>query len=156
MLLIDGYNVLFARGVMKDVARAREGLVARIDAWCGRSGRKARIFFDSREGPLRGRRNLVEILYVAAGDTADAAIGRLVAGTADRTAYRVVTSDREIADAARKRNVDVLSSEEFLRELEGPTRPEEEPRAKRDGISDGEARYWMNEFGLPGNDHEAQ
>ncbi len=152
MLLIDGYNVLFARGgVGDDVRGAREALVGRIDAYCARTGQRARIYFDSRHGPMRGRLGSVEVYHVDASETADDAIVRAVDGTDDRTAYRVVSSDHAVADAARKRQMAVTSSEDFLREMEPPS-GEALPEAKREGISEGEAKVWLRRFGMGGVD----
>lgn len=156
MLLIDGYNVLFARGVMKDVREAREKFIARIESYCARTGQRARIYFDSREGPLRGRKAHVEIQYVASGETADDAILRAVRGTEDRTEFRVVSSDRAVADGARKRKAEVTAALDFLNDIEAPAPPAAEPKAKREGISQAEAEYWLKEFGMQGGGDEAR
>ena len=148
MILIDGYTLLFARGVMRNVDAARERLIDAVEAYCVRTGQRARIYFDSRIGPVRGRRANVEILFVAAGETADAAITSALAATDDRTAFHVISSDREIAEAARKRHAAVTASTDFLRELAKPAGAGGEPRAKTEGISDGEAEYWLREFGI--------
>lgn len=156
MLLIDGYNVLFARGIVRDVPKARKRLLRQIESYCARTGQRARVYFDCREGPLRGRLPHVEIYYVAAGETADHAIGRAVSQTADRTAYHVVSSDREVADMAKKRHMAVTPSEDFLKMLGPQAEGAAEPPAKREGVSDAEAKYWMREFGLEGNSDEAR
>jgi hypothetical protein len=97
----------------------------------------------------------VEVRYVAAGVTADDAIAEAVAKTEDRTAYRVVSSDRAVADAARRRKMDVVSSADFLREMTPPVR-EADPPEKSAGISDAEAKAWMRRFGFGEEPHETR
>lgn len=147
MLLIDGYNVLFAAGPFDDMRAAREELVRQIDGWCGRNRQKARIYFDSSAGPLRGRLARVEVFYVAAGTTADDAIAHAIEGCGDRTRFTVVSSDRAVAGAAEKRRMRVIESKAFLETLR-PTSIEGDPREKTDGISEGEAKAWLKRFGM--------
>lgn len=148
MLLVDGYNVLLTGGAVTNLREARETLVREIEAYCARTGRRARLYFDSREGPLRGQTTHVEVIYVPAGTTADAAIIETVTATQDRTAYCVVTSDREIADAARRHKMAVIPSDRFRRALLETPPGLDLSTQKRDGISEGEAKAWLREFGM--------
>src|SRR5687768_11964929 len=123
MLLIDGYNVLFkTRGFdPRRLDEARVRLIARIAAHCAATGRRARVFFDPARGGW-GSRTLkrgpgIEVIQLSEM-TADHAIRGLVAESKDRTEYRVVSSDREVAGAARKRNFETVTAEEFLAEVE--------------------------------------
>jgi predicted RNA-binding protein with PIN domain len=153
VLLIDGYNVLFSGGVPRDIHSAREGLVRRIESWCARTGHRARVFFDCRYGPFGAKLAHVEVRFV---QVADDAIAEAVAATADRTAYRVVTSDRAVADAARRQRMEVVPSEEFVGQLAPAAAGEPDPAEKRDGISAAEAKAWMRTFGLGGESDEAR
>ena len=157
MLLIDGYNVLFKalRGAAsgRKLAEQRDLLVARIGRHCAATNQRARIYFDpKRGGGLPGfdrvrRRPPVEVIELAEL-SADDAIRSMVEGGKDRTAYRVVTSDREVADAARRRNFETVASEDFLGEMD--RREAGVPDDKPDGESPGSVDYWMKQFGLGG------
>ncbi|MBI2931762.1 MAG: NYN domain-containing protein [Planctomycetes bacterium] len=147
MFLIDGYNVLFATGAVRDIPAARSDLLARIETYCAATGQRARVYFDGRDGPFRGRSEHVDVVFLSADTTADEAIEQLVAGTSDRTAFHVVSSDRAVVEAARQHKMAATSSEEFLRALT-PSPSDSEPAAKREGISDAEAKVWLRRFGL--------
>lgn len=153
MLLIDGYNVLFkTRGFdPRSLDEARVRLVGRIAAHCAATGRRARVFFDPARGGS-GRRfvkRAAGVEEVQLTDmSADEAIRGLVAESTDRTEYCVVSSDREVAGAALKRNFKTMAAEEFLAEVEQGESgtPSEKPgELGPDGL-----KYWMDQFGLGG------
>ena len=151
MLLIDGYNLLFAlkppssRTLEKD----RAELIDSLSRFAEATHQSLRIVFD-KGGPRRDRRTRVEIIYVADGSTADDVIIAALEDTADRTAYRVVSSDRAIRTAAEKRRFVVIESRAFWTEVQAWLAPPKtgEPRGKQQGISSSEADAWMKEFGL--------
>lgn len=146
MFLIDGYNLLHVLVSGRPSDRERERMVGLVEAWCLRGGYRARIVFDPTAGlRARERRGAVEVRGVAEGRTADEEILRTLASTRDRTAYTVVSDDRAIVEAARRRRCRVVSCREFLRRLEalGPQEPPEPG-----GAPPGEVDYWMREFGL--------
>ena len=161
MLVIDGYNVLFARLQGRiETARLvedRDALVAEIGDYCRRRRLKARIYFDPSRGLSPSgtvRRPPVEVVYLPAGISADQAIQDLVKGKDDRTAYRVVSSDREVAGAAAKRKFETVSAEDFLKDLDRGVGAGEKPSKKTVGISAAEADVWLKEFGLEGGGEE--
>jgi predicted RNA-binding protein with PIN domain len=160
VLLIDGYNLLFkVRGFDPQRLNAeRDRLVVRITRYCAATGIRTRIFFDPRRDGAAPfdrvrRKESVEIVELAE-ITADEAILALVVEGKDRTAYRVISSDREVAGTADKRGFDAVASEDFLAELEDSERGV--AREKPDGISAAEAERWMREFGLGGKSDEAR
>ena len=157
MLLIDGYNVLFkaVRGVKdgRRLAEARDLLVSRIGRHCEATRQKARVFFDpKRTGGTPAfdrilKRPPVEVVQLAELSADDAIKAAVAAGT-DRTAYRVVSSDREVADAAKRRNFETMAAEEFLEEID--RREAGAPPEKPDGVGPEGLKYWMDQFGLGG------
>jgi predicted RNA-binding protein with PIN domain len=157
VLLIDGYNVLFkaARGIQdgRRLAEERDLLVARISRHCAETRQRARVYFDPKRGgvtPSFDRiRKIppVEVVQLAEG-SADDAIRAIVETGLDRTAYRVVSSDREVAGAARKRNFETMPAEEFLAELERAEAGA--PAEKPEGCGPDGVKYWMDQFGLGG------
>lgn len=139
MLLIDGYNLLHAAKLEGDIESKRRQLIEAV----GRRAQRARIVFDPTKGPhVKG--GPVEIVYVPEGTTADDAIIEMLRATKDRTAYTVVTSDRAIADEARRLRFQVIGSREFWEELHRPPAPPGKPS----NLSDSEVTGWMREFGL--------
>jgi hypothetical protein len=61
-----------------------------------------------------------------------------------------------VADAARRRKVDVVDSADFLRQISARPAASGEAAGKSDGISDAEARAWMRTFGFGEDPHETR
>jgi predicted RNA-binding protein with PIN domain len=161
VLLIDGYNLLFAVPGFdpRELAEGRDRFVDRLERFCRRTDQRARVYFDPKRvapGPeptRRRKRGAVEVVHLG-GRSADRAILDDVAETVDRTAYRVVTSDRAVADGAAARGFVTERAEAFLAELESSERsPGVE---KPDGCPPDQAEYWMRRFGLGGNPDEVR
>ncbi len=162
MLLIDGYNLLFAshkgRIQSNEMEASREKLIDRVARYCERRGTRARIVFDHTKGPPvwgipgRTKSGPVEVLYTPQGVIADDEILGMVEKTGDRTSFTLVTNDRGIADVVRKRRFRVLGSEAFLsemeKEIESAEGKSDDPREKTEGLPPGEVDYWMKEFGI--------
>jgi predicted RNA-binding protein with PIN domain len=145
VFLIDGYNLLHALSPGRATPAAREGLVGRLEAFCRRGGYRARVVFDPTGGMRRREtRGELEVWSVAPGRTADEELVLLLGSTPDRTAFTLVSNDRAIAEAARKRGAQVLSCQEFGRLLTEPPAEAE----KSDGAPPHEVDHWMREFGL--------
>jgi len=163
MLLIDGYNALhqYFRGRtvdQKTMPACREEFVEALEIYSVRKRKNLVVYFDSGKGdpPFPMRRQIVRgrlaVVTTPRGVTADEALIERIDDTRDRRSIKVVTSDRVIVNAAERRRIDTQSSEDFVRELE---RFLESSRSvydeeKVEGISDGEADYWLREFGLHG------
>lgn len=162
MLLIDGYNLLFAsarrRLAREELPKAREDLIVRIARYCEIGGLRARIVFDFTQGPpvyghaSRRKLGAVELWFTPRGITADQEILGTVGATQDRTAYTVITSDRAIAEAVAKKQVTVQDSSTFSSEVERVLRNAEgktdEAPQKDQGLGPGEVDYWLREFGF--------
>ena len=145
MFLIDGYNLLHVTGGDRDT------LIGKIRTFCSHGRYRACVVFDPTAGlPRKQQHGEVEVRGVSVGRTADDEILALLEKTGDRTAYALVSDDRELRDAAVKGGFRVVSSREFESLLEGPSPAEDpgkpEPRP-------GEADYWMDYFGLTDNDN---
>jgi len=180
LYLIDGYNLLFSgagrvpRGP-EDLETAREELARLLARFHAAHRGRSIVVFDCRKPfflfglPRRQRRGDVELRFAGEDATADDVLRDLVREARDPQGTTLVTSDREILDAARERGVRTVASRAFWAELteeargtEGagghragtkgrapapPADPAEHP-GKRSGISDGEVDYWMREFGI--------
>ena len=157
MLLIDGYNLLFAghprRIEIHDMEKERERFLHLLLRYCEVSGRRAIVVFDHTRGapiygaPLRRAMGALEYRFTTDDVTADEEIIAMAENTDDVTAYTVVTSDREILDAVEKRRMKFILSKDFVDELVRVLRGDEDRRPERN-LSTEEVDYWLREFGV--------
>ncbi len=190
LYLIDGYNLLFSGANRRPrdpqaLEVDREELVRLLNRLhAARRGRSIVVFDCKRPFflfglPRRRRVGDVEIRFAPDDAIADDVLKDLIRETRDAQGTTVVTSDREILDAARARGMRMAKAREFWTMLvegrfreEGrqgggaaktrrggpekrkqpePPAPPEHP-GKQSGISDGEVDYWMREFGIGRDD----
>jgi predicted RNA-binding protein with PIN domain len=125
-VVIDGYNLLYARGEAPS-ADSRERLVRDLVRWAGRRGRRAVLVFDAwaQGGRVEHEeaRGPVTVCFTRYGERADAWIVRRVAARPEAV---VVTSDRAVGQAARRRGAAVIGAEAFLVRLEAALSPDAE------------------------------
>lgn len=123
-LLIDGHNLI---GRLPDVSledpddEAR--LVARIQAYAGRTGKRVTVVFDRGMpgGPSRNlSRGRVEVVFAPTGRSADRVLRERIKNSRDPRGLTVVSSDREVMAAAERRGARVIEAGAFAGELEGP------------------------------------
>ena len=127
-VVIDGYNLLYARGEAPSAA-SRERLVRDLVRWADRRGRRAILVFDAWAQGGRAEheaaRGPVTVCFTRHGERADEWIVRRVAARPETV---VVTSDRAVGQAARRRGAAVLDSGAFLERLEAALGPEANER----------------------------
>lgn len=156
-LLIDGNNLLYALAeVGPQVERA--GLVELL-AELSAAGEQIAVVFDGPPPPVQQARQIdlhpVEVLFSGHAAADKRIMERIAANTAPRR-LTVVSSDREIRAAARRRRCTIARSEDFarqlmqrLRELRTPPAEPPEPAEKRRGLEDAEQRrHWLRAFDL--------
>lgn len=156
--LIDGNNLLFAAREAEGPDRppGRSLLCARLGDWARRTGAQVHVVFDGPAPDAPFAKQIgdpdIQVSFSGRGVTADAA---LIAALASDSAARrlvVVSTDREIRAAARRRRARVLRSDEFWarlqRDLARPETPPREPPEKRHGLTPGEGAAWLRELGL--------
>lgn len=160
-LIVDGYNVLFAiadyggQSVSDAIAEARGRLLDRLAQYRRRTGEAVTVIFDSRKSQGGARQQDtaggVQVLYSHPPRIADDDIKRLVESTASDRQVRVVTSDRELADACRQRGAKVVGAMTFWRELSRSNKAERgdqnETMQKHQSPSDDEMRELLDAFG---------
>lgn len=165
-LLIDCYNVLHAtmpavlagldeRGLCEAVARRYPN-------------QRAVIVADGQPKPLQPSSSPVEgveLRYAGRGGSADAVLLALIDADSAPRRLLVVSSDREIQKAARRRGAKVIESGQFVHDLASPPPPGSGPRGGGRGGKGGrpggtdrpavperltpeEVRRWMARFGL--------
>ena len=121
-VLIDGHNLI---GRLPDISLADRDdeaqLVSRLQAYAGRTGKRLTVVFDrglpgGQSRALSGGR--VEVVFAPTGRNADRVLIERVRRSRNPRGLTVVTSDREVIEAARQRGARVTHSEAFVGELE--------------------------------------
>ena len=126
VLIVDGYNVIFAWEGLKalaavDLEGARIQLMDLLSNYAGYTGCELILVFDAyrvRDG--RGERSdyhNVHVVYTKEGETGDQYIERLTHEIGKNDAVRVVTSDALIQLSALRAGVLRISAREFHEEL---------------------------------------
>ncbi|MBN1787889.1 MAG: NYN domain-containing protein [Sedimentisphaerales bacterium] len=155
-MLIDGYNLLRA---IENFSEHPEPitdvqLCMVLSRYLLRVKKKGTIVFDGT-GPrdkviFRNIRNL-EVIFSGTSHEADDIIEKLILENTAPKRLVVVSSDRRVKAAAKKRRATSISSldfwEEVIKQLEKKRR-KPEPRQKFSGISEFETDLWLKEFGL--------
>ena len=133
MILIDGYNLIFADEYLKELAArdggsARDQLLDRLCNYAGYTGFEVTVVFDAYKVPLgevrEEDRNGVKTVFTAEDEPADIRMGKMTDSIKDRQIY-VVSSDSLVQQDAWIHGAMRISSREFLSEL---SRVEEEIR----------------------------
>jgi predicted RNA-binding protein with PIN domain len=158
-VLIDGNNLLHA---VQDVDPS-ELLIGRsmlcdvVGDWGERCSRRVCVVFDGPT-PSAPRAEQIghvalEVVFSGAGVSADAVLkSRILAQTAPRRLL-VVSTDREVAQAGRRRGARVMRAEDFWRQvrrdLARPSPPPPpEPPEKEAGLDPRTTQEWLREFGV--------
>ena len=123
-LVIDGYNLIGAYGLMRnrDLQNERDTLIKKLSDYKKIKKFDITIVFDGwRSNNLfegYDRTGGVSIIYSRTGESADEVIKKIVKGGQGRENFIVVTSDREVADFCNRYNATVVSSGEFKDKME--------------------------------------
>ncbi len=154
-LLIDAYNVLHVVGVLPpELAGIDLEELAALIAGSRFRTESTILVCDGVPKSHRVASPRVEVLFAGPGVKADDLIIRLVQRSSAPKRLTVVTSDHEIARAARRRRAVVLSSEAFLERLaedqrgrpgRGPSRyrrSSDHPADRR------QVEHWLRVFGI--------
>lgn len=157
-VLIDGYNLYhYVRGLYREeeIDLAIPAFCRVLDEWTRRARQKVTVVFDGAAPPPmrqnQTRFGALGVRFAGPGAEADAIIENLIADNTAPRLLTVVSSDRRIRRAAKRRGCKIQTSDEFWLTLAHrlaarKTRPE--PREKTSGILDYEREYWLKIFGL--------
>lgn len=168
--IIDGYNLMHSVGYARErygqggLERSRNRLlrflINRLDL---EERRRTTIVFDARTIPFEGVRQQkleeMTILFNEAGGDADTLIEELILEHSAPKQLEVISGDRRLQRAIKRRKGIAVESEDFARMLRGresvmpgssqdvdlPTESDEKPRSAEPSQSDTE--YWMDVFG---------
>ena len=156
MFIIDGHNLLHSihkedphSGPIRDVQ-----LCWIVGRYLKQISQTREIIFDGT-GPRdkSGFDNIsnLEVFFAGLGTDADTVIeDKIGANTAPRR-LTIVSSDRRLRKAARARKAISVKSDVFWNNIQkqlSRKKTAKEPAAKRQGISDGETKQWLEYFGL--------
>jgi hypothetical protein len=156
-LLIDGNNLLYALAEVGPEVE-RTGLVELL-AELAEAGEQVTVVFDGPPPPPQQAGQLarrpVEALFSGQGTADEIIVERIDADSAPRR-LTVVSTDREIRKAARRRRCRIARSEDFARQLLAELRrlrtqppPPVEPAEKHQGLDKPEQRdHWLRAFDL--------
>ena len=124
-IIVDGYNVIrqwpeLARLDRGDLQSGREALLRELQMYLRAKGHRITVVFDGREqgglSEAAERAGGIGVRYSRRGETADAVIARLAAEGGEGAV--VVSSDREVAAAARRQEAAWLPAAEFMAKVE--------------------------------------
>jgi predicted RNA-binding protein with PIN domain len=159
LYLIDGYNLLFALGVLRKrmgpdgLEKARRNLLGVLHGSFGDESHHVTVVFDAAKPPpgvpAETTYQGIRVRFAVGVAAADDLIESLIRKASAPRHLTVVSDDHRIKDAARRRHCVVSGCGDFLKELERRRRPPAPPgeqRAKPSGVSEAEAARWLEEF----------
>jgi len=168
--IIDAFNLIFQDTQLQE-AQDERGFNAAQVLLCARLARFAAgsdstqivaVFDGSPRGSRtpateRGGTGNVSVVHTGVGKKADGYIVELIEAERDRQQFTVVSTDKFIANSARKAGAHVLSCKEFLRLMRETKDGRKNPRQGEDprkfkGLTDWEVQEWMDYFGFTEKD----
>lgn len=163
-LLIDGYNLLFARGIVGRetdpgmLARSRNSLLEFVARRFGETD-DVTIVFDAREAPTGLSRVLtchgLTVLFSERNEEADDVLERLIRAENSPRHLTVVSSDHRVQAAARRRGAAYVDCDAWLVSLSDAARsdrsldsapPPEQDKPDQPQSAD-EIEQWLRAFG---------
>jgi predicted RNA-binding protein with PIN domain len=167
--LIDGYNLMHAVGAISREVCTREAFRRRrrtflnrlADALGAERASETTVVFDASvppgDFPLEATYKGMTIVFAVADESADARIEKMIATHSAPKSLSVISSDRRIRQAARRRKARTLAAGDFLDELDrfqsqrSATRrmhsaENARPSDDKTPPAAGDAQYWMEAF----------
>ncbi len=147
--LIDGHNLIPKVGLRLDSPDDELELVAILKDFARLKRQQVEVYFDGAPIGQAGSRRLgtVRAYFVRQGQTADNAIrARLKNMARDSKNWVVVSSDREVQDAAQAHHAQFISAEEFVKMLREARNSAPKPNIEDKKLSDAEVDEWLEIF----------
>jgi predicted RNA-binding protein with PIN domain len=159
--LIDGYNLLHAgwpayarHARARAWPRLRQLVLDRLRDRHGAAAADVTVVFDARHAPRDAEpvedRPGLHVRFAVGYPSADDLIEELIRTDAAPAGLTVVSDDRRLRDAARRRGCTVARCLDYLEALDRPPpRPPDaaEPPGKPEEVSPEEVEQWLREFG---------
>jgi predicted RNA-binding protein with PIN domain len=160
LYLIDGYNLLYAMGLIHKrmppdgLEKARQNLLGVLHGSFGADSARVTVVFDaSRPRPgaaAEAEYHGVHVRFAVGLEAADDLIEVLIRRASAPHQLTVVSDDHRIKDAARRKHCVVKGCDEFLNEMEHRRKPHTTPPGeqppKPSGLSRDETQHWLKEF----------
>ena len=162
-LLIDGYNVMFAAGLMgkrfgpdgfrKTRVRFLDDLATKLGPV---ESRLTTVVFDANRVPgglpSEASHRGIQMIFAVHNPTADERINEMIRAHSDPRRLRVISSDNQIRVAARRRGSSSITADDFLDGLVQADRTRAEAAIdlrpeKPTSVSEAESAYWQRQFG---------
>jgi hypothetical protein len=157
--LIDGYNLLHAMGLLvgrtgpHGLEKARLGLLGLLHGSYGPDAASVTVVFDASRAPpgIAPEQDYQGIqVRFALRQEADDLIEELIRQDSAPRQLTVVSDDRRVQQAARRRRCPIAGCLDYLDQLPRLRRQNvsqgEESSGKPDGVSGAEAERWLQEF----------
>jgi predicted RNA-binding protein with PIN domain len=159
--LIDGYNLLFAVGILAGpvgphgLEKARGQLLGLLRGVFEEEAAAVTVVFDAAhavpglppEQHIRG----LHLIFAQAKQEADDVIESLILHASAPKSVHVVSDDHRIQQAARRKGCQVLGCEEFVAWLDSHRKEKRQQSAakpeKQQQLSDADIKFWLTEFG---------
>jgi predicted RNA-binding protein with PIN domain len=156
MFIIDGHNLLHAIRKMEETRKVLDEptLCKLLGTYFKLIGEKAEIVFDGSGPPDKSGFDSVshiEIFFAGSATDADTVIVDKIKVSTAPKGLTVVSSDRQLQQAAHARRATAIKSELFWVEVQkqlSRKRAPREPPGKRQGISQSETEQWLKVFGI--------
>ena len=152
MLLIDGHNLIpKIAGLSLHAIDDEQQLIALLQVYARLRRKKIEVFFDGAPPGQAGVRSYgtIRAYFVPLGLTADEAIHRHLTRLG-KAAHNntVVSSDNEVQGYAREARAQVISSEDFARDLIAAQTAQNSPSNPPASVSPQGLDQWYHVFGL--------
>ena len=155
-VVVDGYNLLHATREYEEAADwGRQQLCRLLIEWARRKREEVVVVFDGAAPrgalaeQLHGKG--IGVIYSGAGRSADALIAQMIEASSAPRRLVVVSSDRQVRRAARRRQCRLVASPVFfvgvVKALSGRRAQAAEPAEKRDGTAPQDVDRWLRQFG---------
>lgn len=164
-LLIDGYNLMHAAGLLpgkigpEGLRRTRHRFLNDLAARLGpERAAETTVVFDASSLPVSQRPIMphkgMTVIYAIEDEDADSRIEHLIAAHSAPRSLTVVSSDRRLRRAAARRRAAAVTADAFLDQLDAdrrkrlapPPSPSCEERGRTDGPCPREVDRWIGEF----------
>jgi uncharacterized protein len=161
-LLIDGYNLMHAAGVLGSgrgrgsLERSREALLNVLaESLAAEELARTTIVFDARDPPWGLSRKLdhrgITVCFASRHEDADSMIEELIKADSAPKKLIVVSSDHRLHRAAKRRRAVAIDSDRWFRDLiqarlERATNSPSETNKPEGPFSAGEVEFWLKQF----------
>jgi len=160
LYLIDGYNLLYAMGVLRKrmgpdgLEKARQNLLGVLHGSFGDESANVTVVFDAARpppgAPAEADYHGLHVRFAIGLAAADDLIELLIRKASAPRHLTVVSDDHRLQKAASRRHCAVRGCGDFLQELgrrrQPPAAASGERPAKPSGMSREEAQHWLDEF----------